>query len=98
FYFSQITFSIQGGHTTCASGSDSLPVDMVLCVPTCENSFNIGPSTSGNRLDITVVIHVQMALENFCVRLMSDGHKKPAYSHLFYLLGQVILYPYSFNF
>src|SRR5688572_2760883 len=90
----QVTFGVQGGHTTASRRSNGLAIDLVLHVAGGKNAFYIGFGSARNCFDVTGAIHIQPALENIRVGGMTYGYKKSLHGYGLRFARFDILYTY----
>ena len=69
------SFGIDGSHATGAGGGDCLPIGRVSNIPCREDPLNVRRSTPAFGEDVSVFVQINLTLEEFRIRLMSDADK-----------------------
>ena len=72
----QPTLSVYCSHAARTGRSDCLAVSTVLRIPASEDPFDTGRRTIGSGYHVTLVVHVQLTVEQAGVWEMTDGDEE----------------------
>lgn len=58
---------VKGSHASSASSGDGLAVPLVLNVPRCKHAVNTRPRAARHRFDVTLCVHLNLAMKELGV-------------------------------
>lgn len=87
----QPSLGIESGHASSTSTGDGLAVFLVLNITGSENTGEVGLGGAGNGLDVTILVQVQLTLEQGGGGNVTDGIEQTVDIHGALLLGDSIL-------
>ncbi len=94
----QPTFRVERRHAAAAGAGDRLAIIIVGDVPGGEDSFDASVCAEGNgQLEVPLLVHLQLTVQERCVGCMSNGHKRTAGSQLVGLARLEVFDPHSSN-
>jgi len=87
----QPSLGIESGHASSTGTGDGLAVPLVLNITGSENTGEVGLGGAGDGLDVTILVQVQLALEQSSSGNVTDGVEQSVDIHGALLLGDGIL-------
>ncbi|KAI6769875.1 hypothetical protein HG530_004504 [Fusarium avenaceum] len=72
----QVLLGLQGRHTSGTSTSNGLSVSLVLDITSGEDTLDVGVCGTRNGVDVTILIHINLSLDERSGGIVTDGVEK----------------------